>query len=171
MGPATAAVLAAGGVKVAFVPSENDGEGIAEELPIRPGERVLLARADIADGILPTRLLARGAIVDEVVAYRTVEGPADSRAPLAAAFAEGPFDAVVFTSGSTVRGLLAVLTPQDRRVALRSTAWCIGPATATVAREHGFGRVREAAGRSAEALAAGIVAELTETPATVEVTR
>ncbi len=144
---------------------------MAEELPIGPADRVLLARADIADGILPTRLLARGAIVDEAVAYRTVEGPAGSRAPLAGAFAEGPFDALVFTSGSTVRGLLALLSPADRRVALRSTAWCIGSATATVAREHGFGRVREATSRSVEALAAGILAELTETATALEVTR
>ena len=171
VGPATAAVLAEGGVRADFVPSERDGEGIAEELPIGPGERVLLPRADIADGILPTRLLARGAIVDEAVAYRTVESPAGSRAPLAGAFADGPFDALVFTSGSTVRGLLALLSPADRRIALRSTAWCIGPATATVAREHGFGRVREATSRSVEALAAGILAELTETAPTLEVTR
>jgi uroporphyrinogen-III synthase len=104
-----------------------------------------------------------------VAAYRTVEGPQASRQPLAAALAAGPFDALVFTSGSTIRGLLALLTPQDRRIALRSIAWCIGPATATVAREHGFGRVRAAATRSAEALATEISAELA-TPLLAEVT-
>lgn len=171
VGPATADALAAHGVIAGFVPAETDGAGIADELPIGPGDRVLLARADIADGVLPARLLARGAIVDEAVAYRTVEGPGSSREPLTAAFAAGPFDAVVFTSGSTVRGLLALLTPQDRRVALRSAAWCIGPATARVAREHGFGRVRETTTRSAEALAAGIAAELSTTAAIPEVIR
>jgi hydroxymethylbilane synthase len=169
VGRATAAVLEERGVTIEFLPADADGAGIARDLPARPGDRVLIARADIADGVLPERLRARGVRVDEVVAYRTVEGPQASREPLAAAFAAGPFDALVFTSGSTIRGLLALLTPQDRRIALRSIAWCIGPSTATVAREHGFGRVRAAATRSAEALATEISAELA-TPLLAEVT-
>jgi uroporphyrinogen-III synthase len=84
--------------------------------------------------------------------------------------AEGPFDAVVFTSGSTIRGLFSLLTPHDRRIVLRSTAWCIGPATASVAREHGFGRVREVSTRSTDALAAEIAAEFVTEPF-AEVTR
>jgi len=169
VGPATASALSTRGVVADLVPARADGEGIADELPIRTGDRVLLPRADIADGVLPDRLRARGAVVDEVVAYRTMEGPAAARAPLAAAFGEAPFDALVFTSGSTIRGLFKVLTPRDRRIALRSTAWCIGPATAVIAREHGFGRVREASTRSADALAAELAAEIvagvTATPA------
>ena len=164
VGPATSLSLAGRGVAVDLVPARGDSEGIAEELPVEPGDRVLLARADIADGYLPARLRARGASVDEAVAYRTVEGPGPSRERLAAAFAAGPFDVLVFTSGSTVRGLLALLTPHDRRIALRSTAWCIGPATAKVARELGFGRVREAKARSGEALAGEIAAELAADP-------
>lgn len=177
VGRATALALSTRGVTTDFVPTRTDGEGIAEELPIVPDDRVLLARADIADGVLPERLRARGAVVDEVVAYRTIEGPSAARAPLAAAFDSEPFDALVFTSGSTIRGLFKLLTPRDRRVALRSTAWCIGPATATVAREHGFGRVREASIRSTEALAAEIAHALADDRSsvteatTLEVTR
>ena len=170
VGPATARVLATRGIATDHLPARADGEGIADDLPVRPGERVLLARADIADGVLPARLRARGAIVDEAVAYRTVEGPSSSRAALAAAVAEGPFDALVFTSGSTIRGLFSLLTPHDRRIVLRSTAWCIGPATASVAREHGFGRVREVSTRSTDALAAEIAAEFVTRPF-AEVTR
>ena len=162
VGPATASALSTRGVTTDLVPARADGEGIADELPILPGDRVLLPRADIADGVLPDRLRARGAVVDEVVAYQTVEGPAAARAPLATAFGSEPFDALVFTSGSTIRGLFRLLTPRDRRIALRSTAWCIGPATATVAREHGFGRVREASIRSTEALAAEIATALAD---------
>lgn len=160
VGPATALALSTRGVTADFMPARADGEGIADELPVQPGDRVLLARADIADGVVPERLRAQGAVVDEVVAYRTVEGPSTAREPLAAAFGSEPFDALVFTSGSTIRGLFTLLTPRDRRIALRSIAWCIGPATATVAREHGFGRVREASIRSTEALAAEIAAAL-----------
>ncbi len=160
VGPSTAAALATSGIAVAFVPSRSSGDGLVAELPLEAGQRILLARADIADERLPDGLRERGAVVDEVVAYRTVEAPATSREPLRAAFAAGPFDALVFTSGSTVRGLLALLSPQERRVALRSLACCIGPSTGRVARESGFGRVVEAPGRSAAELAATLAAEL-----------
>jgi uroporphyrinogen-III synthase len=156
VGSATAAVLAESGINVAFTPALSSGEGIADELPLNPGDRVLLARTDIADDRLPARLRERGADVDEVVAYRTAEAPPASREPISRVFALGPLDAIVFTSGSTLRGLLALLTPQERRVALRSPAWCIGPSTAALARESGFGRVTMAPGPSAAALAASI---------------
>jgi hydroxymethylbilane synthase len=158
VGSATAGILAADGVPVALTPARASGDGIAEELPVGDGDRVLLARADIADGRLPERLRARGAVVDEVVAYHTVEAPESSRDALREAFAAGPFDAIVFTSGSTVRGLLALLPPRERRIALRSLACCIGPATGQVARDAGFGRIVEAPMRSAAALADLIVA-------------
>ncbi len=163
VGSSTAAVLTDGGVPVAFTPARSNGEGIAAELPLSDGDRILLARADIADGSLPEALRARGAIVDEIIAYRTIEAPEASREPLRAALAAGPLDALVFTSGSTVRGLLALLTPQERRVALRSLACCIGPSTAQVARESGFGRVVEAPMQSAAALAAVIATALDPT--------
>jgi uroporphyrinogen-III synthase len=104
-----------------------------------------------------------------VIAYRTLEGPDTSRQPLTDAISAAPFDAIVFTSGSTIRGLFALLSPVERRLALRATAWCIGPATAAVAGAHGFGRVREASMRSAGSLATDIAAALADQP--VEVTR
>ncbi len=164
VGPSTAAALAGQGIEVTFVPSRASGEGLVAELPLEAGQRVLLARADIADERLPAGLRERGAVVEEVVAYRTVEAPETSRQPLRDAFAAGPFEALVFTSGSTVRGLLALLSPPERRLALRSLACCIGPVTGRVARESGFGRVVEASGRSAAELAATLAAELAATP-------
>lgn len=157
VGSSTAAALTGRGIPVAFTPARSSGEGIAAELDLQPGQRILLARSDIADSHLPERLRDRGAQVDEVAAYRTVEAPEASREPLQAAFAEGPFAALVFTSGSTVRGLLRLLTPSQRRVALRTTACCIGPSTAAVAREAGFARIVEAPMRSAAALAEIVV--------------
>jgi Uroporphyrinogen-III synthase len=158
VGSSTAAALTARGLAVALTPARSSGDGIAAEIPLERGDRILLARTDIADGRLPDQLRARGAVVDDVVAYRTVEAPGASREPLAEAFATGPFDALVFTSGSTIRGLLASLAPQQRRMALRSVACCIGPTTAHVARESGFGRVAEAPMQSATALAEIIAA-------------
>jgi hydroxymethylbilane synthase len=175
VGDHTQAALAERGIAVALVATRADGTGLAEELPITTGDHVLLARTDRADDRLPGRLRERGAAVDAVIAYRTVEGPVTSRRPLADAFAVGPFAAIAFTSGSTIRGLLTLLTPAERRIALRARAWCIGPETAAVARESGFGDVAEAPSRSGPALAAAIAADLLAAtpadPALAEVTR
>jgi hydroxymethylbilane synthase len=173
VGSSTAAALTERNVPVAFTPARSSGDGIAAELDVRPGQRILLARADIADARLPDGLRSRGASVDEVVAYHTVEAPESSREPLRRAFAEGPFTAIVFTSGSTVRGLLALLSPQERRIALRSLTCCIGPSTGVVAREAGFGHVLEAPMQSAAALSTLIASavasalESADTPAAV----
>jgi len=165
VGAATAEALRRLGATAALVPSRAGGVTLAEELPVDPGDRILLARADAADGILPARLRERGALVDEVIAYHTVEAPEAARLPLRAAFREG-IDLIVFTSGSTVRGLVALLPPAERRVALQTPACCIGPSTAAAAREAGFVRVAEAAEASAEALADLAAASAVAIPAT-----
>jgi len=141
VGPATAAELRRRGVLPSFVPARSSGDGLAEELPVRAGDRVLLARADIADERLPDALRAAGARVESVVAYRTLEAPEASRGPIAAALRSGSMDALVFTSGSSVRGLLA-LAPIDLRPGVLATpACCIGQPTTAVARASGFTRV------------------------------
>ena len=160
VGAATAEALAARGAPASFVPSRTTGMGIGDELPFAPGERVLLARADAANGALPARLRARGAVVDEVAAYHTVEAPESARRPLQALFATGGVDAIVFASGSAIRGLIDLLGPVERRAALGIPACCIGPTTAAAARQAGFVGVVEASTQSSAALAdlvAGVV--------------
>ena len=105
VGPATAAALREFGWSVDWTPDEARGAAVAEELPIGPGERVLLLRSDLADGSLARRLGERGARVDDVVAYRTV--PRQEPAPeLRSLFERGTVDAVVLMSPSAVDGLL-----------------------------------------------------------------
>ena len=160
VGAATADALAARGAPASFVPSRTTGLGIGDELPIAPGDRVLLARADAAGTDLPARLRTRGAVVDEVAAYHTVEAPESARGPLRSLFAAGGIGAIVFASGSAIRGLLALLGPVERRAALATPACCIGPTTAAAARDAGFIRVVEAAAQASAALAetvAGVV--------------
>lgn len=141
VGSATAVSLRASGVEPAYVPEGGTAAALAAGLPFRPGARVLLARTDIADDVLPERLRAAGAHVESVVAYRTVEGPEASRAPIVDAVGSGSIDVLVFTSGSTARGLVALLPPALGPVALATPACCIGEPTAAAAREAGFARV------------------------------
>lgn len=137
IGGATAGLLDASGLEVRFRPSRSDGPALAVELPIETGDRVLVVRGDLANGELAASLRVRGAAVDDVIAYRTREAPDSSRALLRQANAGGSIDAVVFTSGSTVRGLVA-LAGAERLDLTPIPAVCIGPETAAEARAAGF---------------------------------
>ncbi|MGH2456463.1 MAG: uroporphyrinogen-III synthase [Candidatus Limnocylindria bacterium] len=137
VGSATAAALQAHGIGVDLVPDRF----LAEAIPAAMGDLrdrvVLLARADAADGALPATLRERGARVEEMVAYRTVEGPPGSRARIRRVLADG-VDGILLTSGSSARGLVALLSARLRDRARTLPAFCIGPVTASAAREMGF---------------------------------
>ncbi|MHB8399226.1 MAG: hydroxymethylbilane synthase [Candidatus Limnocylindrales bacterium] len=159
VGPATADALAALGVTDVWLPPASRARAIGETLPLEPHETVLVVRAERGDPALVESLQARGARVTEVVAYRTIEGPMSSRGPLVAALADG-LDAVIFASGSAVRGLVAIAGPALLERVRAIPAIVIGPATADVAREEGFVVIGEAARPDVEALAlrtAGLV--------------
>jgi uroporphyrinogen III methyltransferase / synthase len=71
--------------------------------------------------------------VDDVTAYRTVRA-APPPAPTREAIKTGKFDAVVFTSSSTVRNLVGIAGKPHASTVIA----CIGPATAKTAEEHGL---------------------------------
>jgi uroporphyrinogen III methyltransferase / synthase len=137
VGPATAGALSESGIGVDHVPNDYITVAIADGLGPLSGRRVLLARADAATPDLREALMARGAVVEEVIAYRTLEAPPTSRDPLRASLADG-LSGIAFTSGSTVRGLVRLASPVDRGRARALPALCIGPVTARAARREGF---------------------------------
>lgn len=151
VGQATGRALRNAGIEPSLIPAESNGLALANAIPHVDGKRILLVRASAASPDLPERLRERGAHVDEVAAYLTVEGPASSSAPLKAALADPDLAAIVFASGSAVRGFIALGG---------STRWpaiTIGPRTTRVARELGFRVIAEATAQSAEALADAVV--------------
>jgi uroporphyrinogen III methyltransferase/synthase len=157
VGPATAAVLRASGIRVDHVPGAYRTVAIADGLGDVRDRRVILARADAATDDLSRALLERGAHVEEVVAYRTIEGPAISRDPLHAAL-HTDLAGLAFTSSSTVRGLLRLASPIDRGRARAVPAFCIGPVTAETARHLGFDVAAIADDHTADGLADAIAA-------------
>jgi uroporphyrinogen-III synthase len=161
VGSASAAALQMGGLLVDHVPSRYRTVTIAEGLGDVAGRRVVLARADAATPDLREALRSRGALVEEVVAYRTVEGPPASRDRVRAALAQ-PLDGVTFTSGSTVRGLHALLSPPEALRATALPAYCIGPVTARIARRAGFAVPVVASRHTVAALADAIHSHLTK---------
>jgi uroporphyrinogen III methyltransferase / synthase len=79
IGPATAKELESVGLHATFVPSEFVAEAVIEQIGDVAGQRILLPRADLAREALADGLTAKGAQVDNVVAYRTVLGMEEPR--------------------------------------------------------------------------------------------
>ncbi len=137
IGPETARTVRAVGVTADLVPDEYVAEALvaclADAAPLK-GQRVLLPRADIARDALAAGLLRAGAVVDSVVAYRTVAASASPE--IEQHLSVGGIDAVTFTSSSTVRAFLGVL--RSRTLLDHITLACIGPITAQTLRSSGF---------------------------------
>jgi uroporphyrinogen III methyltransferase/synthase len=139
VGDATADAVRAFGIEPEMVPSgEQSSEGLLADFPpydsvLDPIDRVLLPRADIATETLAAGLVERGWEVDDVTAYRTVRA-APPAAEIRDAIKSGGFDAVLFTSSSTVRNLVGIAGKPHARTVVA----CIGPKTAETARELGL---------------------------------
>ncbi|MFL6062088.1 MAG: uroporphyrinogen-III synthase [Marmoricola sp.] len=139
VGEKTAASLADWGLRADLVPSgEQSAAGLLEDWPpfdelLDPINRVFLPRADIATENLVAGLVDLGWEVDDVTAYRTVRA-APPPAPTREAIKSGKFDAVVFTSSSTVRNLVGIAGKPHASTIIA----VIGPATAKTAEEHGL---------------------------------
>jgi len=138
VGSATASALQQAGKTPDYVPSEYLSELIVPGLGDLRGKRVLLPRASIASKKLPTLLREGGAVVDEVVAYRTVIPRDLTPQRLKSVLSEG-VDLVTFTSPSTIRNLARVIGDSELERFLRNVKIaCIGPVTAHAVRELGL---------------------------------
>lgn len=139
VGGVTAEALRAWGLNPDLIPSgEQSARGLLEDWPpfddvLDPINRVLLPRADIATETLVAGLQDMGWEVDDVTAYRTVRA-APPAPEIREAIKTGRFDAVLFTSSSTVRNLVGIAGKPHTTTVIA----CIGPATAKTAEEHGL---------------------------------
>ncbi|MBM9466285.1 bifunctional uroporphyrinogen-III C-methyltransferase/uroporphyrinogen-III synthase [Nakamurella leprariae] len=136
---ATAAAVAERGIRPELVAtSQQSSLGLLDDFPefddiLDPVNRVLLPRADIATETLAEGLREGGWEIDDVTAYRTVRA-APPAAPIREAIKSGGFEAVCFTSASTVRNLVGIAGKPHTR----SIVACLGPKTAETAREFGL---------------------------------
>jgi uroporphyrinogen III methyltransferase / synthase len=152
IGPATAAALQDAGLRASFVPNEFVAEAVLAQIGDVSADRILLPRADIARELLADGLEAKGATVDNVVAYRTVLGTGEARTEnqepgsdrVVGLLRDRGIDAVTFTSSSTVKNFFArldqsgVTNDEARDLLHRVTIAAIGPITANTAREFGL---------------------------------
>jgi uroporphyrinogen III methyltransferase/synthase len=139
VGEQTAKALREFGIMPDLVPEgEQSADGLADAWPayddiLDPINRVLLPRADIATEGLLARLTELGWEAEDVTAYRTVRA-APPPAPIREAIKGGGFDAVLFTSSSTVRNLIGIAGKPHAVTVIA----VIGPQTAKTAAEFGL---------------------------------
>jgi uroporphyrinogen III methyltransferase/synthase len=144
VGPGTAERLRRYSVVADVVPDEYRAEAVLHTLAgegALEGVRVLLPRSDIGREVIATQLRDAGALVTDVIAYRTVldelqrEGDPDVYKLLL----EGRIDVVTFTSASAVRNFVRVYGADQVADLLKSTTVAvIGPVTGEAARQAGI---------------------------------
>jgi uroporphyrinogen-III synthase len=153
VGETTAAALKLAGIRVDFVPeNDNSARGLVKELPrTRITGKVLVPQSDIAEPTLVAGLREHGLEAEFVAAYRTVGVPVDPA--IRQRVATGDISVILVTSGSVARQIAAQLAPlpDDTTVA------CIGPRTAFDARAAGLPVHLIAETRSASALVEAVV--------------
>lgn len=157
VGPATARALAEQRLQADFVPQRYSGLDWVSEAAGLDGKRILLPRSELADRSLVRALEQRGAVVDTVVAYSVETAPPDPDA--LQSLLEGRVDVVTLFSPSALRGLIAMiemalgsvdgepvpagmgapdLTARSIAILNQQIVACVGPVTASAARQFGI---------------------------------
>jgi uroporphyrinogen III methyltransferase/synthase len=144
IGPSTADRLAALGLKPDVVIPEFRVDAVSEALTAAgslDGQAVLLVRPDHLRDVLAAELSRRGAVVTDLVAYRTqAESPdAPDVQEIYRLLLEGRIDAVIFTSPTGVQRFAALIGEEQAADLLSTTrVAAIGPVTAAAAIELGI---------------------------------
>ncbi|WP_274649935.1 uroporphyrinogen-III C-methyltransferase [Paenibacillus humicola] len=163
VGPKTAEALEHRGLYAMELPVKFQAEGLLESLEgsLKPGQRVLLPRGDLAREILPRDLKESGLEPVVLDVYETVIAE-NQDAETLELLLRGEVDVVTFASSSSVTNLLQVMRRMgvsEPAEALRAAEIaCIGPVTAKTAREAGLSVAIESEEATIEALIGAIAA-------------
>jgi uroporphyrinogen III methyltransferase/synthase len=144
VGSGTAERLARYGVKADLVPAEFRGDSLVlamAETGSLDGCRCLVPRADIGRDIIVDGLREAGALVTDVVAYRTVleEALQDNSPDVYRMLLDDEIDVVTFTSPSAVRNFASIYGKEQTIDLLsRTEVAAIGPVTSDAATQLGL---------------------------------
>jgi uroporphyrinogen-III synthase/uroporphyrinogen III methyltransferase/synthase len=138
VGEATAEAARKAGFRITFVPESYVAESLVTGLVGQSrGQRILLARAEIARDVIPDALRAAGATVHVADAYRNVL-PEAAPEQLRQVLIDG-IDAATFTSSSSVTHLAEAANKAGIAWPFAGVpAVSIGPITSETLREHGW---------------------------------
>ena len=144
VGPGTAERLRRYSVVADVLPHEYRAEAVLGALEAHgplTGKRVLLPRSDIGREVIADQLRKAGAVVTDVIAYRTLldEVQREGDPDVYGMMLEGRIHIVTFTSASAVRNFVRVYGADQVTDLLKNTTVAvIGPVTADAAREAGI---------------------------------
>jgi uroporphyrinogen III methyltransferase/synthase len=139
VGGATADALSAMGIEPDLVSTEDpSAAGLGEVFPdydeaLDPINRVFVPRADVATEALTSELVNRGWEIEDVTAFRTVRA-APPPAVIREGIKAGAYDAVLFSSSSSVRNFVGIAGKPHAATIVAA----IGPATAKECEAHGL---------------------------------
>lgn len=157
IGDKTAEVLRSIGLRADAVPSRFVQESLAEVLPVRPNDRVLIPRAAVARDALERLLTQRGAHVKVLPLYDTVPDE-DGVRRLIDALRTKHVHGVVFTSASTVESFAALVPGGSLQELMQGVLVAsIGPLTSAALAKFGVQPTVEAKVHTTEHLANAIV--------------
>ncbi|WP_258280007.1 uroporphyrinogen-III C-methyltransferase [Paenibacillus sp. SC116] len=143
VGPKTAEAMSDFGIVPDLVAEQFSQEGVWDIMGphIQKGEKVLLARGNLARKWLAEQLREAGVHTDELTTYQTIL-PQYEDAHILEMFEEGGIQIVPFTSSSIVTNLLQLLkqlgAEDPVQLVNRARIVCIGNVTAETAREAGI---------------------------------
>ena len=129
IGKSTAKRLQEYGLTADLIPDNESSTGLLEAFSKMEvsGQRFLLPKAEIASEELPKGLKLRGALMEEVVVYKTIDMEPD---PVDFDY----IDQILFTSGSTVKAFVKHFGQVPDHVKV----FCLGQPTLNIAKEHGI---------------------------------
>lgn len=138
VGADTVSILKEIGINPDLISPDDTNAGLAGLWPVfdqfqDPMNRVLIPRADVAVESLSATLNSLGWEVEEITAFRTVRAAPPAPA-IRDAIKSGGFDAVLFSSASTVRNLVGIAGKPHPTTVIA----CIGEQTAQAAQEMGL---------------------------------
>ena len=170
VGTGTAERLSRYGITVDVIPDEFRAEAVLAAVsrsgPL-DGARVLLPRSDIGREVIADELRASGALVTDVVAYRTVleETQREGDPDVYRMFLDGRIDVVTFTSPSAVRNFVKIYGADQAADLLKNTTVAtIGPVTADAARQLGITVTVQPAAYTVAGLVDAIAAHFSSAP-------
>ena len=163
VGTATADKLRQYGIKVDVIPSEFRAEAVVAAItaagPVA-GQRILVRAPTSGANCLTEQLREAGAVVTDVVAYRTVldDAPREHDPDVYRLLLDGRIDVVTFASPSAVRSFVKIYGAEPAADLLKNTVVAvIGPVTAEAAKQAGIPVTIQPATYTVAALVDGIV--------------
>lgn len=149
VGPKTEEALLDKGLISSVLPDKFQAEDLLDAIlpDLKPGQKILLPRSEIARKYLPDKLREQGLQVTEAEVYETVLSNKDS-AEMAWLLRNKKIHAITFTSSSTVKNFMELLALQDVTspgdILSGIEIACIGPKTAETAARLGLNVTRMA---------------------------